>query len=154
MRSLAEVCGHVGQAGIRYWAMALEWIENYEAMVGWEGMSLMAPAASDQYARFGNREYYVNQNEEGYQKCYLTIFVAGHPTGGGGEFSSLGPAKQHAEEYERNARYAEGYYYAQLKQADTVSQQTAFGNQWAYKYADEGLTIAQAWEDYKSGSST
>ncbi len=51
----------------------------------------------------------------------------------------------------RNARYAEGYHYAQLKRpAYTDAQRNAFAGLYADKYSAEGLSQAEALKAYEA----
>nr|ABP45359.1 hypothetical protein Mflv_2882 [Mycolicibacterium gilvum PYR-GCK] len=52
---------------------------------------------------------------------------------------------------ERDARVAEGYFYAQREVGITASTQTAFGQLWADKYHPEGWSIDAAFADYRNG---
>jgi hypothetical protein len=60
--------------------MALEWIANYQAMVGKVGTSLMVPGSSDYYAQNGNREYFINRDEADDQQCGTAGRGAGNRT--------------------------------------------------------------------------
>jgi hypothetical protein len=117
--------------------MALIWTQHYVAMVGWQGQSMMVLAKSDWYAQSGNREYFINRDEQDDQKCNLDVFVAGHPSGIA-QFDSAQDAKDHAEQRDRSARYAEACHYARLKEGD-LAVQKGFGAAWADKYSAEGL---------------
>ena len=130
--------------------MALEWIENYQAMVGNDGTSLMVLGRSDYHARNANREYFINRDQAA-QMWALDIRVAGHPVGASQSFGSVNAAKQHAEKHDRDARRAEGYDYAQLRGAG-APEQAAFGDRWADKYSVEGWAVADAWADFNSKS--
>lgn len=66
-------------------------------------------------------------------------------------FGSVNTAKEHAEEHDRDARRAEGYHYAHLRDAG-VSDRAAFGDQWADKYSVKGWAVADAWADFNSSS--
>jgi hypothetical protein len=133
--------------GIRCLAMALEWTEDYRAMVG---KALMVPGRSDYYAQNGNREYFINRDEAA-QMWALDIWVAGHPVVASRSFGSVNAAKEHAEKHDRDARRAEGYHYAHLRDAG-VSDRAAFGDQWADKYSVKGWAVADAWADFNSSS--
>jgi hypothetical protein len=136
--------------GIRCSTMALEWIENYQAMVGTDGTSLIVLGRSDYHAQNGNREYFINHDQAA-QMWALDILVAGHPVVASQSFGSVNAAKQHAEKHDRDARRAEGYDYAQLRGAG-APEQAAFGDRWADKYSVEGRAVADAWADFNSES--
>jgi hypothetical protein len=137
--------------------MALQWIKGYQAMLVREGSSVVFSGEADWVAEVDSRQYLIANDDGDDQKWYLLIHVALRPVYTG-EFNSLDAAKRHAEDWEdaRNARYAGGYQYAELKgDADiTVATQKGFGDLWADKYFVEGWAIAAAWEDYKSGQQT
>ena len=128
-------------------AMALEWTEDYRAMVG---KALMVPGRSDYHAQNDNREYFINRDEAA-QVWALDIWVAGHPVVATQSFGSVNAAKEHAEKHDRDARRAEGYHYAHLRDAG-VSDRAAFGDQWADKYSVKGWAVADAWADFNSSS--
>jgi hypothetical protein len=132
--------------------MALQWIAGYQAMIVRQGSSPVFSGRADWAAEVDSRQYLIAKDDEDDRKWYLVIQVALGVVYTG-EFNSLDTAKQRAEEWERarNARYAEGYQYAELKGDVDVATQKGFGDLWADKYFVEGRAIAAAWQDYKSG---
>ncbi|MCP9276568.1 hypothetical protein [Mycolicibacterium arenosum] len=75
-----------------------------------------------------------------------------------GDYQSLAAAQQFAESWEeearrreRDARVAEGYFYAQRVVGITASTQKAFGGLWAEKYQPQGWSIDEAFADYRNG---
>jgi hypothetical protein len=98
-------------------------------------------------AKNGNRTYRIAAGDRWLVAMFVVLHLVTYA-----DFDSEAEAKAQAEQWEaeRIGRYAEGCNYAKLKGVD-ASTEKGFGDLWADKYNSEGLTIAQAWEDYKSG---
>lgn len=136
----------------------LQWVEDYQEipLVG-PGRIPVGPLKCDRYAQSLDREYLIpvaNPTDNiwvlGIRKAHQWVYS--------GDFGSLAAAEQFAENWEaeiqrrdRDARAAEGYFFAQREPGISATTQKAFGLLWADRYQPQGWSIDAAFADYRNG---
>lgn len=136
----------------------LQWVDDHEEIqLAGPGRIPVGPLTCDWYAQSSDREYLIPVADPAESVSVLGIREAGHWVYSG-DFQSLAAAQYFAESWEgearrreRDARVAEGYFYAQREVGISASAQKAFGRLWAERYLPQGWSIEDAFADYRNG---